>query len=101
SVKTIVAALATLPAVEAGFQTALMAPTEILAEQHLMTLTALLEPLGVPVALLTNAVKGKTREGVLTAAADGALACVVGTHVLVQREVKFRRRGPADVCEQH
>jgi ATP-dependent DNA helicase RecG len=99
--KTIVAALAIHTAVEAGFQTALMAPTEILAEQHLMTLTALLQPLGVPVALLTNAVKGKVREGVRAAAADGGLGCVVGTHALVQREVKFRRLGLAVVDEQH
>jgi ATP-dependent DNA helicase RecG len=99
--KTIVAGLAILTAVEAGFQTALMAPTEILAEQHLMTLTTLLEPLGVPVALLTNAVKGKARESVLAAAAEGALACVIGTHALVQQEVKFRRLGLAVVDEQH
>ena len=99
--KTIVAGLAVLTAVEAGYQTALMAPTEILAEQHFMTLTALLEPLGVPVALLTNAVKGKARHGVLTAAAEGALSCVVGTHALVQEVVKFRRLGLAVVDEQH
>ncbi|HEX7214949.1 MAG TPA: ATP-dependent DNA helicase RecG, partial [Methylomirabilota bacterium] len=99
--KTIVAALAILTAVEAGLQTALMAPTEILAEQHLMTLTALLQPLGVPVALLTNAVKGKARDGVLAAAADGGLPCVVGTHALVQQGVKFRRLGLAVVDEQH
>ncbi|HUM15114.1 MAG TPA: ATP-dependent DNA helicase RecG [Candidatus Nitrosotalea sp.] len=99
--KTIVAALAILTAVESGLQTALMAPTEILAEQHLMTLTALLEPLAVPVALLTNAVKGKARERVLAAAAAGELSCVVGTHALVQDEVKFRRLGLAVVDEQH
>ena len=99
--KTIVAGLAILTAVEAGYQTALMAPTEILAEQHVMTLTALLEPLGVPVALLTNAVKGKAREGVLALAAEGALGCVVGTHALVQEVVKFRRLGLAVVDEQH
>ena len=99
--KTIVAGLAILTAAEAGYQTALMAPTEILAEQHLMTLTALLEPLGVSVALLTNAVKGKARESVLAAAADGALSCVVGTHALVQEVVKFRRLGLAVVDEQH
>jgi ATP-dependent DNA helicase RecG len=99
--KTIVAGLAILTAVEAGYQTALMAPTEILAEQHVMTLTALLEPLGVPVALLTNAVKGKARQSVLTAAAEGALGCVVGTHALVQEVVKFRRLGLAVVDEQH
>jgi ATP-dependent DNA helicase RecG len=99
--KTIVAALAVLTAVESGYQAALMAPTEILAEQHLMTLGQLLSPLGVEVALLTNAVKGKAREQVRAGAADGSLACVVGTHALVQGDVGFRRLGLAVVDEQH
>ena len=99
--KTIVAALAVLTAVESGYQAALMAPTEILAEQHLMTLGQLLSPLGVEVALLTNAVKGKAREQVRAGAADGSLACVVGTHALVQGDVAFRRLGLAVVDEQH
>ena len=99
--KTIVAALAVLTAVESGYQAALMAPTEILAEQHLMTLGQLLPPLGVEVALLTNAVKGKARERVRAGAADGSLACVVGTHALVQGDVAFRRLGLAVVDEQH
>ena len=99
--KTVVAALAILTAVESGYQTALMAPTEILAEQHLMTLTQLLEPLAVEVALLTNAVKGKARERVQAGTADGTIACVVGTHALVQGGVRFRRLGLAVVDEQH
>jgi ATP-dependent DNA helicase RecG len=99
--KTVVAALAILTAVESGFQAALMAPTEILAEQHLMTLTQLLDPLAVEVALLTNAVKGKARERVLAAVAGGEIACVVGTHALVQEAVRFRRLGVAVVDEQH
>ena len=99
--KTVVAALAILTAVEAGYQAALMAPTEILAEQHLMTLTGLLAPLEVEVALLTNAVKGRARERVLERAAAGELACVVGTHALVQEGVRFRRLGLAVVDEQH
>ncbi|HSL52309.1 MAG TPA: ATP-dependent DNA helicase RecG [Candidatus Deferrimicrobiaceae bacterium] len=99
--KTVVAALAILTAVESGYQAALMAPTEILAEQHLMTLTQLLEPLDVRVALLTNAVKGKARERVLAAAAAGEIGCVVGTHALVQENVKFHRLGLAVVDEQH
>jgi ATP-dependent DNA helicase RecG len=78
-----------------------MAPTEILAEQHLMTLTQLLEPLAVEVALLTNAVKGKARERVQAGTADGSIACVVGTHALVQGGVRFRRLGLAVVDEQH
>jgi ATP-dependent DNA helicase RecG len=99
--KTVVAALAILTAVESGYQTALMAPTEILAEQHLMTLTQLLEPLAVEVALLTNAVKGKARERVGAGTADGSIKCVVGTHALVQGGVRFRRLGLAVVDEQH
>ena len=99
--KTVVAALAVLTAVESGYQTALMAPTEILAEQHLMTLTQLLEPLAVEVALLTNAVKGKARERVQAGTADGSIGCVVGTHALVQGDVQFRRLGLAVVDEQH
>jgi ATP-dependent DNA helicase RecG len=99
--KTVVAALAILTAVESGHQAALMAPTEILAEQHLMTLTQLLDPLAVPVALLTNAVKGKARERVLAGAAAGEIGCVVGTHALVQKDVTFRRLGLAVVDEQH
>jgi ATP-dependent DNA helicase RecG len=99
--KTVVAALAILTAVEAGYQAALMAPTEILAEQHLMTLTGLLEPLEVPVALLTNAVKGRARADVLERAAAGEIGCVVGTHALVQEGVRFRRLGLAVVDEQH
>jgi ATP-dependent DNA helicase RecG len=99
--KTVVAALAILTAVESGFQAALMAPTEILAEQHLMTLTHLLDPLAVEVALLTNAVKGKARERTLAGVAAGEIACVVGTHALVQEAVRFRRLGVAVVDEQH
>jgi ATP-dependent DNA helicase RecG len=99
--KTVVAALAILTAIEAGYQAALMAPTEILAEQHLMTLTGLLEPLEVPVALLTNAVKGRARADVLERAAAGEIGCVVGTHALVQEGMRFRRLGLAVVDEQH
>ena len=99
--KTVVAALAILTALESGYQAAFMAPTEILAEQHLLTLTGLLRPLGVEVALLTNAIKGKARSGLLAAAADGGLGCVVGTHALVQEGVRFKRLGLAVVDEQH
>jgi ATP-dependent DNA helicase RecG len=99
--KTVVAALAILTAVESGYQAALMAPTEILAEQHLMTLTQLLEPLAVPVALLTNAVKGKARQRVLAGVAEGEIGCVIGTHALVQHDVRFRRLGLSVVDEQH
>jgi len=99
--KTVVAALGILTAIESGYQAALMAPTEILAEQHLMTLSQLLEPLDVEVALLTNAVKGKARERVLAGVAGGEIGCVVGTHALVQERVTFHRLGLAVVDEQH
>ncbi|HXJ84554.1 MAG TPA: ATP-dependent DNA helicase RecG [Candidatus Methylomirabilis sp.] len=99
--KTIVATLAILTAIEAGYQAAFMAPTEILAEQHLMTLRGLLDPLGVRVELLTNAIRAKVRERLLAATADGMLGCVVGTHALVQEGVRFKRLGLCVVDEQH
>jgi ATP-dependent DNA helicase RecG len=99
--KTIVAALGVLTAVEAGLQAAVMAPTEILAEQHFMTFRRLLEPLGVPVALLTSALKGRERAGRGAARAAGETRCVVGTHALVQEAVEFRRLGLVVVDEQH
>jgi ATP-dependent DNA helicase RecG len=99
--KTVVAAFALLTAVEAGFQAALMAPTEILAEQHLMTLTALLDPSGVRVGLLTSGVKGKEREAMLVGIRTGLVDCIVGTHALIQEGVEFRRLGLTVVDEQH
>jgi ATP-dependent DNA helicase RecG len=99
--KTIVAALGVLTAVEAGLQAAVMAPTEILAEQHFMTFRRLLEPLGVPVALLTSALKGRERAARRAALAAGETRCVVGTHALVQEAVEFRRLGLVVVDEQH
>jgi ATP-dependent DNA helicase RecG len=99
--KTVVAALAILTAIEAGFQAALMAPTEILAEQHMMTLSRLLEPLGVRVALLTGAIKGKARQEAAAAVESGETGCVIGTHALVQGGVDFKRLGLAVIDEQH
>src|SRR5437773_3935016 len=99
--KTIVAALAVLTAVESGHQAAVMAPTEILAEQHFMTFRQLLEPLGVPVTLLTSSLKPRERAARRAGIAAGDVACVVGTHALVQEGVEFRRLGLAVVDEQH
>jgi ATP-dependent DNA helicase RecG len=99
--KTVVAALGVLTAVEAGYQAAIMAPTEILAEQHLMTFRQLLEPLGVPVTLLTSSLRGRDREARRASVASGEIGCVVGTHALVQEGVEFRRLGLAVVDEQH
>ena len=99
--KTVVAALAAAVAIDAGWQCALMAPTEILAEQHVAKLVQWLEPLGVQVAWLTGGRRGKARERTLEAVASGAAALVVGTHAVIQQDVHFARLGLAVVDEQH
>lgn len=98
--KTVVAALAALTAVESGRQAALMAPTELLAEQHLRTLRGWLQPLGVEVVWLAGKVQGKARKAALAAVAGGA-GVVVGTHALMQEGVTFRELGLAIIDEQH
>jgi ATP-dependent DNA helicase RecG len=99
--KTVVAALAAARAIDAGWQCALMAPTEILAEQHFRKLVGWLEPLGVQVAWLTGSRKGRARQAMLDAVASGAAGLVVGTHAVIQRDVGFARLGLAVVDEQH
>ncbi|MBJ9974375.1 ATP-dependent DNA helicase RecG [Pseudomonas sp. S75] len=98
--KTVVAALAALQALEAGYQVALMAPTEILAEQHYLTFKRWLEPLGIEVAWLAGKLKGKARTSALEQIAGGA-PMVVGTHALFQEEVVFRNLALAIIDEQH
>jgi ATP-dependent DNA helicase RecG len=99
--KTLLAVLAMLRAVEAGAQAALMAPTELLARQHLRTLARLCLPAGVRVELLTGSVKGAQRKKVLAGLAEGSIPIVVGTHALFQESVEFRDLGLAVVDEQH
>ncbi|WP_092389942.1 ATP-dependent DNA helicase RecG [Halopseudomonas salegens] len=99
--KTVVAALAALQAIEAGWQVALMAPTEILAEQHFNNFQHWLTPLGISVAWLSGKLKGKTRTNQLQLIASGDAAMVVGTHALFQAEVQFQRLGLAIIDEQH
>nr|WP_242481879.1 ATP-dependent DNA helicase RecG [Paracraurococcus ruber] len=99
--KTLVAVLAMLRAVEAGAQAALMAPTELLARQHIRTLDRLCTPAGVRVELLAGSVKGAQRKRVLGGLASGAVDIVVGTHALFQEGVEFRDLGLAVVDEQH
>src|SRR5690606_31320436 len=99
--KTVVAALAAVDAVEAGRQVALMAPTELLAEQHLANLRAWLEPLGVQVAWLAGKVSGKARTAVLDDIGHGRAQVVVGTHALMQEKVAFASLALAIVDEQH
>ncbi|MBP6109885.1 MAG: ATP-dependent DNA helicase RecG [Rhodocyclaceae bacterium] len=122
--KTIVAALAMLQAVEAGYQAALMAPTEILAEQHFRKLSGWLEPLGLKVAWLTGSLKAKAKREVIAAVGNGAqcplctadplhrrkaVLCefpvapplVIGTHALIEENVEFKKLGLTIVDEQH
>ncbi len=99
--KTIVAALAATIAIDAGWQCALMAPTEILAEQHFRKLVQVLAPLGVQVAWLTGSRKGKGRREQLEAVASGAAGLVIGTHAVIQQDVQFAKLGLAIVDEQH
>ncbi len=98
--KTVVAAFAALVAIDGGFQAALMAPTEILAEQHLRSFSQWLEPLGVRVAWLTGKVQGRARDKVLAEIA-GAADLIIGTHALMQEAVSFRRLGLVVIDEQH
>ncbi len=99
--KTLVAVLAMLRAVESGCQAALMAPTEILARQHVRTLDRLCTPAGVRMELLAGSVKGAQRKRVLGGLASGAVQIVVGTHALFQEGVEFRDLALAVVDEQH
>jgi ATP-dependent DNA helicase RecG len=99
--KTVVAALAAARAIDAGWQCALMAPTEILAEQHLKKLVGWLAPLGVSVAWLTGSRKGRKRDEMLARVASGEAGLVVGTHAVIEEQVRFARLGLAIIDEQH
>lgn len=99
--KTVVAALACARAVGSGHQAAFMAPTELLAEQHLHTLRAWLEPLGVRVEWMAGSVAGATRREALERLTSGAAHVAVGTHALFQEEVRFHALGLVVVDEQH
>ena len=99
--KTVVAALAAALCIDAGWQCALMAPTEILAEQHFAKLVAWLEPLGVKTAWLTGSQKPKERRAMLALIASGEAALVVGTHAVIQDKVLFHRLALAIIDEQH
>lgn len=99
--KTVVAGLAARSAAAAGYQTAIMAPTEILATQHAETLSALLAPFGISVALLVGSVKGKARTALYEALRQGDVDVVVGTHALFQDKVVFHKLGFVAIDEQH
>ena len=99
--KTVVAAIGLFATVTAGFQGALMVPTEILAEQHAESLHVMLEPVGLRTALLTSSVKGKKRRELLEALAAGEIDVLIGTHALIQDEVNFHNLGLVITDEQH
>ena len=99
--KTVVAALAALQALESGYQVAVMAPTELLAEQHYRNFAAWLTPLGLHVAWLSGRMRAKARREVLTAIGTGQAQLIVGTHALFQDEVEFARLVLVIVDEQH
>lgn len=99
--KTLVALMSMLIALDNGFQACIMAPTEILAEQHLVTIRNFLKDMPVRVELLTGIVKGKKRQEVLDGLLSGEVQILVGTHAVIEDTVQFRRLGMAVVDEQH
>ncbi len=99
--KTLVALMTMLIALDNGFQACIMAPTEILAEQHLQTIREFLHGMDVRVELLTGIVKGKKRQAVLEGLADGSVKILVGTHAVIEENVQFSRLGIAVIDEQH
>ena len=99
--KTLVALMSMLIALDNGFQACMMAPTEILAEQHLQTIREFLGDMPIRVELLTGIVKGKRRKEILQSLMDGGIHILVGTHALIEDTVQFQRLGMAVIDEQH
>lgn len=99
--KTIVALMSALIAADNGYQTCIMAPLEILAQQHYKNMVRLVEPLGLEVALLTGTTKKKEREAVLKRLADGQLLILIGTHAVIEPAVQFSKLGLVIIDEQH
>ena len=99
--KTVIAALAALHAIDHGYQAAIMAPTEILAEQHFRKLKSWLEPLGIKIAWLTGSLKAKEKREAQEQIASGVAHLAIGTHALIQEGVEFAKLGFAVIDEQH
>jgi len=99
--KTIVALMTMLMAIDNGFQASMMAPTEILAQQHYQTLQQLTEGLGIRVQLLTGSIKGKDRQDILKLLQNGEINILVGTHALIEEKVQYDNLGVVVVDEQH
>lgn len=99
--KTVVASIAILASISAGYQTALMAPTEILAEQHLQSLLRFFGEMDIKIELLTSSVKTKARRDILERLASGGIDLIIGTHALIQNDVEFQKLGLVITDEQH
>ena len=99
--KTIVALMSMLMAIDNGFQAALVAPTEILAQQHFVSINEMMKKIGVKCAFLAGSVKGKTRKQLLLALEEGELDILIGTHALLEDKVKFKNLGFVVIDEQH
>lgn len=99
--KTVVAVAAAVQAIENGYQAAIMAPTEILAEQHFINVSKYAEALNIPCALITSAVKGPMREKIYEGASSGTIKLLFGTHALIQEGLNFKRLGFIVIDEQH
>jgi ATP-dependent DNA helicase RecG len=99
--KTVVALMTMLMAIDNGFQATLMAPTEILAQQHFANISELVGDLGINVGFLSGAIKGKKREAILAQLASGELHIVIGTHALIEDWVQFKNLGISVIDEQH
>ena len=96
-----VALLACLDVIECGYQTAFMVPTEVLAEQHYMTVKPWMDLVGSNMALLTSNVKGTQKEDLYGRIQSGTIPLVIGTHAIIQEAVEFQRLGLAIIDEQH
>jgi len=99
--KTIVAAISALQAIESGYQVAVMAPTELLSEQHKRTFSQWLEPLQIELTWLTSSLTKKKREQAIEKLASGQASLAIGTHALFQKGVEFAKLGLVIVDEQH
>jgi ATP-dependent DNA helicase RecG len=99
--KTIVSVLTSLFAIDNGFQATIMAPTEILAQQHFEGVSSLLKPLPIKVAILTGSVKGKARKEILAQLESGEIHLLIGTHALIEDHVSFKNLGMVVIDEQH
>ena len=99
--KTLVAVIAALQAIEANYQVAIMAPTELLAEQHFINFTQWLKPLGITTVTLTGKHKGKARKACLEKIINHQVGCIVGTHALFQKDVEYHQLGLIIIDEQH